>query len=144
MSQRRAVYKVPRVSEHQEQAKFIAEVYLRYRLRDDFIPVLLFSVPNGLMIGGENKFAILAKFRAEGYKNGISDLIYLQPRGPYTCLCIEMKAPDQQDKKDGGISPEQAEFLAAVNEAGGCGDVCYSADHALKVFAAYMAQEVRT
>ena len=144
MSERRAAYHVPRISEHQEQANFIREVYLRYGSRDDFIPVLLFSVPNGLVIGGENKFAILAKFRAEGFKNGVADLIYLQPRGPYTCLCIEMKALDQQEKKDGGVSPEQAEFLAAVSAAGGCTDVCYGSIHAIEVFSAYMAQEVRT
>jgi hypothetical protein len=132
---------LPRIDEHAEQANFVAEVHIRYLSRDDFIPALFFSVPNGLIIGGDNKFALLAKFKKEGFHNGIADLLYLQPRGPYAYLAIEMKAKDQIDKKDGGQSVEQMAFLAAVNEAGGCGDVCYGAEHAMKVFDVYMSLE---
>jgi hypothetical protein len=144
MTEPQAEYKVPRISEHEEQASFIAEVHMRYASRDDFISKLLFAVPNGAWFGGKNPHALMAKYRKEGFKNGVADLIYLQPRGPYSCLCIEFKAQDQRNKRDGGLSPDQVEFLAAVNEAGGCGDVCYGAEHAMIVFDAYMSGEVRS
>ncbi len=143
MSEQQAVYKAPRISEHDEQASFVAEVSMRYASRDDFIPTLLFAVPNGAWLGGANPHALMAKYRKEGFRNGVADLIYLQPRGPYSFLCIEMKAQDQRNKRDGGLSEEQATFLAAVSAAGGCADTCYGAEHAMIVFSAYMSEEVR-
>ncbi len=132
-----------RISEHQEQANFFAEIKFAYRIREDFVAELLFSVPNGMWLGGQNKYALMTKYKAEGFRPGVADVIYLQPRGPYNCLVIEFKAQDKRNEKNGGLSPEQSEFLEAVNAAGGCADVCYGAEHALEVFGAYMAQEAR-
>lgn len=148
MSQLQEEYKTrtlkpERVSEHTEQANFINEVDLRFHFRDDFIPLLLFAVPNGAWFGGKNPWAMFAKFKAEGFKKGVSDLLYLQPRGEYNRLAIEMKAQDRLNEKDGGVSPEQAAFLAAVNENGGTGEVCYSAEQAIQIFSWYMSLPVR-
>ena len=126
-----------RVSEHQEQANFFSEVHTRYAIRSDFIKRLLFSVPNGMWIGGTNKFALMNKYKAEGLQVGVSDIIYLQPRGGYNCLTIEMKAIDRRNDKD-AVTPEQSEFLEAVNGAGGIGEVCYGCDEAIKLFTRYM------
>lgn len=132
----------PKISEHDEQANFMTEVDLRYGLREDFVPTLLFSVPNGIMAGGQNKFALMAKFRAEGMKRGVADILYLQPRGDYNCLAIEMKAAHLRNTAS-AVSEEQAEFLAAVNGAGGLGEVCYGCDDAMRIFELYMSSPVR-
>ncbi len=141
MSQPQANYAVhpQRVSEHEEQANFIETVTFQYGHRADFSPVLLFSVPNGAWFGGKNPHALMNKFKREGFRPGVADLIYLQPRGPYNCLAIEMKATDQRNLKNGGLSPQQAEFLAAVNANGGTGETCYGCDEALNIFAWYMS-----
>jgi hypothetical protein len=144
MTQRQAVYRVaraPRVSEHDEQVNFLREVALRYGNRADFIGALLFAVPNGAWFGGKNPWALYAKFRAEGFKKGVADLLYLQPRGEYAYLAIEMKATD---KTEADVSDEQRDFLAAVNAAGGTGDVCYGADEAMKIFSWYMSLPARS
>lgn len=132
--------KPPRVSEHEEQANFFSEVRLRFQRQEDFIPMLLFSVPNGMWLGGNNKFALMNKFKAEGLQPGVADIIYLQPRGEYNCLAIEMKAIDKRNVKD-AVSSEQTEFLEAVNGAGGLGEVCYGCDEAMMIFELYMSLE---
>ena len=128
-----------RKSEHDEQAAFVAMVHLQYRQRLDFVPILFFSVPNGAWLGGKS-YAMLNKLRAEGLQNGVSDLIYLQPRGPYTCLTIEMKAPDKKRAQDWGLTTEQTAFIQALQWAGGRAEICFSADEAMEVFRDYMSQ----
>ena len=140
MSQRQATYKTPRISEHTEQANFFSEVRNKFQRREDFIRRLLFSVPNGMWIGGQNKFALMNKFKAEGLQPGVADVLYLQPRGEYSCLAIEMKAQDKRNDKD-AVSDDQREFLEAVNAAGGLGEVCYGCEEAMKIFEAYMQME---
>jgi len=143
MTQRQAVYRVaraPRVSEHDEQVNYIREEELRYGNRADFVGALLFAVPNGAWFGGKNPWAMFAKFKAEGFKQGVSDLLYLQPRGEYAYLAIEMKARDKTAKD---VSDEQRAFLEAVNAAGGTGDVCYGAEEAMKIFSWYMSLTVK-
>lgn len=132
---------LPRVSEHSEQANFVEAVYRIYNHRDDFIQTLLFAVPNGSWFGGSNPWAMFNKFKAEGFRQGVSDLLYLQPRGPYNYLAIEMKALDRKNKKD-AVSPEQLEFLSAVSCNGGMSWTCYGCDEALEVFSAYMSYPV--
>lgn len=134
------IARLPRVLEHEEQANFFAEVKMRFGFRDDFFEKLLFAVPNGMWIGGSNKFALMNKYKAEGFKSGVSDILYLQPRGGYNCLAIEMKAKDKRNDKD-AVSPDQAAFLEAVNGAGGIGEVCYGCDEAIKLFTRYMNYE---
>ncbi len=138
MSEKAATYKLPRISEHEEQASFIQEVELRFTFRDDFVSILLFATLNGAWLGG-NRFALMNKYKDEGFKKGVADLLYLQPRGDYSCLAIEMKAQDQRGEKSGGVSRDQSEFLAAVNANGGTGEVCYGADEAVALFTWYMS-----
>ena len=140
MSQPQALYAAARISEHDEQANFFTTAQYTYQFRDDFISCLLFAVPNGMFAGGKNPYALINKMKAEGLKPGVADIIYLQPRGAYSCLAIEMKAQDKRNVKD-AVSPEQSNFLEAVNAAGGIGEVCYGCDEALKIFEAYMRME---
>jgi hypothetical protein len=75
-------------------------------------------------------------------KPGVSDILYLQPRGEYSCLAIEMKALDRRNDTD-AVTPEQSRFLQAVNAAGGWGEVCYGADEAIRIFETYMNMEAQ-
>ena len=144
MTQRQAAYKVkpPRVSEHEEQSNFVSEVKYKYMHREDFIDDLFFSVPNGMWAGGTNKFALMNKYKKEGMKPGVADILYLQPRGEYSCLAIEMKATDKRNVAD-AVTPEQSRFLAAINANGGMGEVCYGAEEAIRIFETYMNMEAK-
>lgn len=144
MTEKRPKYKanVPRVSEHDEQANFFSAARFIYGARDDFSDDLFFSVPNGLWAGGDNKFALMSKFKKEGMKRGVSDILYLQPRGGFAYLVIEMKAQDRRGAAD-AVSDDQWKFLDAVERAGGLGAVCYGCDEAMQVLNDYMLLEPR-
>ena len=87
-------------SEHDEQV--IVCKYL------DIKKIKYYSVPSGLIIGGKNKFALLNKFKREGYKNGVPDLvIFLQNK----ILYIEMKR-----QKGSATSQEQKDWIKFINE----------------------------
>lgn len=122
------------MTEHSEQAAFVAEVLYRYSNRDDFIRPLFFSVPNGAWLGGKNPHALMAKYKAEGFLPGVADILYLQPRGDWSFLAIEMKAVNRK----GGVSEEQNTFIRAALSAGGLALVCYGTDSAIKAFTKYM------
>jgi hypothetical protein len=122
-----------RKSEHEEQAVLVAQVIYEFKHRQDFHEKLFFAVPNAVYSG-----PALNRLLAEGMRSGVADIVYLQPRGPYSCLLIEMKAPDQWKKKDQGITPDQREFLETAGRNGASVHVCYDADAALEVFRHYM------
>lgn len=130
-------------TEHAEQAAFVAQVLYEFGSRSDFIRPLFFSVPNGMVIGGRNRFALMEKYRAEGFLKGISDILYLQPRGEYNCLAIEMKAPGRKALSGHGLTEEQMLFQIALKEVGGRPWVCYGAEEAIGVFREYMDLEVK-
>ena len=57
-------------TEHAEQAAFVQQVMYEFSNRSDFIRPLFFAVPNGMVIGGRNRFALLNKYKAEGFTPG--------------------------------------------------------------------------
>lgn len=130
-----------RITEHDEQVVFVATVRMVFRNDDTFISKLFFSVPNGAWLGGKSH-GMYQRLKAEGVQNGVSDLLYLQPRGQYAYLAIEMKSPDKLSKV-GAVSPDQQEFLDAVRRNGGHAVVCFSADGAIQIFNEYMKLPVR-
>jgi hypothetical protein len=128
-----------KASEHNEQAVFVDTVLYTYRLDPTFLRPLFFAVPNGAFLGG-NRFAGIEKLKREGFLPGVSDILYLQPRGGFAYLAIEMKTIEKEGRKDGGLREEQREFLEAVKQAGGFGVVCYGAEQAIEIFGAYMTR----
>lgn len=129
-----------KLSEHQEQSTFVDYVLFAYMHDPTFRRRLFFAVPNGaaLMSGGRGARIL----KREGMTNGVADICYLQPRGPYNGLAIEMKVPGREGEKNGGLSEEQLEFKEQAAEAGICVDTCYGAEHAIQVFDTYMKLEV--
>jgi hypothetical protein len=133
------------LSEHMEQASFFSEIGYRYRSRPDFIPALFYAMVNGFYAAGvgARKHALLAKYRAEGWKSGIPDVRYDQPRGPHPFLVIEMKRADKRNTRDGGLRPEQIEYLDAARSVGAFVRVCYCADEAIAAMDEYMRLETK-
>jgi VRR-NUC domain. len=130
------------ISEHSEQATFIDSVLWLYKNDSTFIRPLLFAVPNGAYLGGRSALQY-AKLKKEGFLNGVSDVLYLQARGPYHYLALEMKTQERRRERDGGLSVDQADFIQSVSMAGGFPVICYGAEEAIAAFANYMSFETR-
>jgi len=133
-------------TEHNEQAALVSTVRITYQHRKDFLPALFFATMSGAWIGGSSrggKAALINKYKSEGWVNGVADLLYLQPRGPYAFLAIEMKTPTRRGEKFGGASEDQIEWLQSAKRAGALAVICYGAEHAWDVFSDYMAMEER-
>lgn len=108
------------------------------------------SIPNG----GSRHVAEATKLVATGMRSGVWDIflpwpIWVHhlpsmdnPTGKYLIskagLYLEMKAPNQRTKKDGGLSKEQLEFGAYAEKAGYCCKVCYSWIEAKDTLMAYL------
>ena len=136
-----ADFTVP-TTEHNEQAALVSAVRITYQHRSDFYPELFFATMSGAWIAGSGrsgKAALIAKYKREGWVNGVADLLYLQPRGNYAYLAIEMKTPTRRGEKNGGASEGQIEWLKAAKRAGALAVICYGADHAWEVVSGYMS-----
>jgi len=107
------------MSEHDEQAAFVE--WLEWQ----GIPV--FAIPNG----SNKSKAAAAKFKAEGLRAGVPDLMIPAPTDQYAGLFIEMKS----DK--GTLSKEQKKWLSCLNTRGYATAACWGVDEALKCFKSY-------
>lgn len=69
----------------------------------------LFAVPNG----GERPKSVAAAMKAEGAKDGVSDIFLPIKRGPWSGLWIELKRPARPDlnHKEGVVSKEQKKWI---------------------------------
>lgn len=90
-----------KTTEHAEQV--IVVEWLRAR------GCLVFSVPNGAILGGRNKWALLGKLKKEGLLPGAPDLIVASP----VAIAIEMKRGPNDKPSD-----EQLEVHDKMRAAG--------------------------
>ncbi len=130
------------ISEHDIQAVFVLEAEYEFRNDPTWKSELFYAVLNGAWIAGDEnkrrKSALLTKYKAEGWKPGVPDVHYDQPRGTYNKLIIEFKRADRRRDKNGGLSDEQLQYTNAAAPYAMV-RVCYSTDEALKVLRGYMA-----
>lgn len=111
--------------EHDEQAAFVQWCLLNAHRVPEL--ALIFSIPNGAMLGGGRIGAIRANYlKAEGLKSGVCDLFLPYPRGGFHGMFIEMKA------SKGKLSPAQKQFIKDVEKLEYFTTVCYSADEAIE------------
>lgn len=118
-------------SEHSDQVAFFAyvndlfrrKIYHHFMTEDQRQRVdshnwfnLIFAVPNGANLGGNKRqrIANAMELKAEGLRNGVSDVLVLVPSGQYTCAGIELKK-----LKGGKVSEEQTAFGNALISEGG-------------------------
>jgi hypothetical protein len=91
--------------EHEEQKALVK--WLRYK------GIGFFSVPNGFIAGGKNKWAMINKLKAEGMTKGAPDLVLKQRTKDGRPIAIEMKR-----QKDGRLSDEQRDMAGDLTAAG--------------------------
>lgn len=90
---------------------------------------LLYHVPNE----GQRSMATGGRLRAEGLKSGVPDLCLPSARGGYHGLYIEMKR-----RQGGRTSPEQKEWLEALEAEGYKTALCRGADAAIETIMGYL------
>lgn len=105
-----------------------------FRLAHPDKRLLLFAVPNG----GFRIASEAARLYAEGVVPGVSDLIYLEPRGCYGALCIEMKTTLTGSRQ----SDRQKEWQAAVEAVGIKYVICRTLEEFQREVDAYLALEL--
>ena len=115
-------------TEHEEQ-KLVCKLLNRHGL-------LYFSVPNGFIAGGRNKYSGINKLKTEGFKNGVPDLVIPEPNKNYHGLFIEMKK-----EKGGEVSLTQQCWLDDLNEKGYKAVVCNGFIEAEKVIIDYVKEK---
>lgn len=135
----------PQLTESQEQITFVDHVLFTYQHRSDFNRLMFFSTQAGMWIAGQGrrKIGLITKYKREGMVNGVADILYLQPRGPYAFLAIEMKAPKRFKEPTGGLTEDQTEWLTAAETAGAQALTCWGAEDAIGWFDHYMRLEMR-
>jgi hypothetical protein len=99
----------------------------------------LFAIPNG----GSRHIAEATKMVATGTRSGVPDVFLPDPYGlvslpSYHGLFIEMKHEKYRNRKNGGCSDEQIEWLAALESSGYFIAVCYSWIEAKDVLINYL------
>lgn len=136
-----------KVTESNEQAAFVDTVLYTYKRRSDFLRRMFFATLSGVWIAGSDKrrkAALIAKYKREGWVNGVADILYLQPRGEWAYLAIEMKTTSRASEKNGGASADQIAWLYEARQAGALTAICHGADAAWEVFSGYMALPARS
>lgn len=91
---------------------------------------LLYHVPNG----GYRTKAEAGRFRAQGVKSGVPDIVLPVARGGYHGLYVELKRTE-----GGKVSKTQEEWLEALSGEGYCTAVCLGWDEARQVIERYLA-----
>lgn len=113
-------------SESTEQKAFVAYC--------NVMGIRVASVPNGVFLDSDNRFAIINKLKGEGMLPGFPDLIILakNKRGD-KIFFLEMK------KQEGGeLSVEQKEMIEFLDGMGHCVGVANGADHAIELLNIYL------
>jgi hypothetical protein len=97
----------------------------------------LHAIPNGGSRGDDEKSRAIrgAQLKAEGVKDGVSDIFLPQPVGVYHGLYIEMKTPT------GTVRPSQKEFGEFVGRRGYGFAICRSWREACEILQQYLEHE---
>jgi len=95
---------------------------------------LFHAIPNG---GARNPI-VGKKLKAEGVRPGVCDTFLPVARGGYHGLYIEFKTPCHRNRKNGGLSDKQADFIAAVREQAYYADTFYTAEEAIEITLRYL------
>lgn len=135
--------KLPGLPEHDIQATFFRQVTLEHRLDPTFKPELFYAVLNGPWLALEDKKrkdALVEKYMSEGWKAGIPDIHYDQPRGGFNKLVFEFKKASRRKEKNGGMSDGQVEYMESIAPYA-FARVIYSVDEGISYFNEYMNGE---
>ena len=88
--------------------------------------------------GGKRNEREGARLKRQGVKSGVSDIVFLIPKGKYHGMVIELKPPKAYASQ---VSKSQKEFLVEANEQGFLGVVCYGFDEVKEVVENYWSEK---
>ena len=91
----------------------------------------LIAIPNG----GKRNVREAARLKAQGVKAGVSDIFLALPRGHFSGLWIELKAPK------GKAQANQLEWLDRMGAAGYSAVMCWGWEDAKKTIEEYIKQK---
>lgn len=94
----------------------------------------MFAIPNG---GLRDKITA-SNLKAEGVKEGVSDIFLPVPRGSWAGLFIEMKRPKSARGRAGVTKSSQEKFIEAMVALGYGGYIAKSFEEARDVIIAYL------
>lgn len=94
----------------------------------------LAAIPNGqiLMASARHPERVMSYLHAEGFRDGIPDLILAAPSGDFHGLFIELK------RRTGVVRPEQKEWIAYLLTMGYHAAICRSAEDAIQTIKSYL------
>jgi len=119
------------MSEHDQQVTVVQWWDRQY----PDLSLCLTAYPSGAIVGGRNKFGLIAKMKKEGWRKGICDLFISVPKGGKHGMYIEMK---DVKKTLCSVSPEQREHIDLMNSLGYEAIWCAGADIAIAAIKTYM------
>jgi len=114
------------MTELEIQSKFVEMV-------EDFCPDVLFCATVG---GARMSIREARKIKMSGYRKGIPDVIFYEPRNGYHGLAIEIK------RKGGRVSPHQKKWVLDLQRRGFYAEVCIGLDACLKCFDSYFGSKL--
>ncbi len=102
-------------------------------------PVLaaMYAIPNQRKWG--DNYKSWSYFKAEGFEEGMPDVVLPCKNQQYSGLYIEMKRSTEKNIKDGGLTKSQLEKKALLNRIGNLSIVCYSFEEARDAILSYLA-----
>ena len=121
------------MSEHDHQTAVVEWFKMQYPQYKDCI----MAIPNGQLLGGRNKFALMAKLKKEGFKNGVSDLFIAIPMNGKCGLWVEMK---DAGKTQCDVKPAQQAHLDLMISMGYEGIWAAGSDIAMAAIKVYMKE----
>jgi hypothetical protein len=121
------------LSESVEQIKVVQWFRLQYPRH------VIYANQGGALLGGKNKFGLIAKMKKEGWIAGVSDLFVPVPTMIYSGLFLEMK---DKGKTWSFVSEEQREFIVKMKSAGYAATWAAGFDKAKTIIEGYMKGEV--
>ena len=121
--------RIPVPTESQEQQA----LFQWARIIEPQLPAvgMLYHIPNE----GKRSYAGGRRAIAEGLRKGVPDLCLPFPAGGYHGLYIELKRT-----KGGRLTPEQRDWIDALQQAGYQAQVCYGWRHAADVIEEYLGE----
>ncbi len=83
---------------------------------------IILSIPNGALLGGKNRYAVLGMLKATGLLRGTPDLLIPEPKAHAHGLFIEIKT------EKGKVEQHQFDLHDELEARGYVVDVCRSVD----------------
>lgn len=109
------------MTEHQIQSQLVKLISEQY-------PDLLYCATVG---GARMSINQARMIKRQGYRKGVPDLIFYEPRGGYHGFCMEIK------KKRGQPSPHQRAWIADLQRRGYQALICKGLDQCIEAFETY-------